>query len=596
MSHSAGFWPSALLPENVVAQGVSFADPDIKNGRCYWVEKRPPLGKGLIVSYGPEGYTEETSTDVFHVGTNAHGYGGGSFTASETKLYFFDNKSSSLVEKNLITGEFRFLTPPDPQTCYGDFYTQNGFLYALRTTKKQPFEECTLVKVTLSSSKIEVLQHGADFYANPRPSPCGRYLAWLQWDMPHMPWDECTLWVQKEGGSPLRLTPPLASAFQPTWQGEKLVFASDEYNGYWNLFQWEKQEIKPYLPLQEHEIGRPLWVLGCNTFGFLGKDKLLYAFCQQGQWKTGYAQGTVSNTVETDWPQIAALATEGNQALLIAGSATESWCILKCHTDNIEKPEVLRKSSSAHLLPQLSTPQFLDLGACHVIYYPPCGPYVLQTPPPLILKVHGGPTAQADTVLQMKVQYYTSRGFAYAEVNYRGSSGYGRAYRDALKGKWGIADVEDCIESAKALVAQGLGDAQHLFIIGNSAGGLTALNALIQFPGFFCGAVCHYAVSNLTSLGENIHKFEAHYEKNLLGSEGYLRSPHLRAHEIKTPLLLTHGQKDKVVPCSQSEQLARQMPHARLVSYPEEGHGYSPQTAVHVLEQELAFFQRLLKS
>ncbi len=485
--------------------------------------------------------------------------------------------------------------------------------------------ENTIVAVPLAGGDPEVLVRGADFYAAPRMSPDGARLAYVCWRHPHMPWQSTRLFVANIDGAGRLGAPTLVagaereSVQQPVWSPDgRLAFVSDR-SGFWNIYLWAGADPEEICPVDAELCSAP-WGLGLATYGWLGPDTLACAVQRAGFGTLGVIDTRTRRLtqVETGLSEIAHVKTAGGRAVFAGGAAAEPTGIYALESGTLTllaRPSPLPVSAAC-----LSRPQALSFethgdsqgdatGAsiAHGLYYPPHNPDFEGLPgerPPLVVVCHGGPTGAASTSLNLALQFWTSRGFAVLDVNYRGSTGYGRAFREALDGRWGLADVEDCIAGARALVERGLADAQRLVIRGGSAGGYTTLAALTFHDVFRAGA-SYYGVSDLEALARDTHKFESRYLDTLVapypaGRDVYLaRSPLYHADRLSCPVIFFQGLEDKVVPPDQAERmvlaLRRKGIAAEYMTFPDEQHGFRrAENVVRALEAELAFTQRVL--
>jgi dipeptidyl aminopeptidase/acylaminoacyl peptidase len=459
---------------------------------------------------------------------------------------------------------------------------------------------------------------GNDFYSSPRLSPDGSRLAWLTWNHPAMPWDGTELWVGElsPDGSVNQARAiaggPAESIFQPEWSpGGTLYFTSDR-TGWWNLYRWTKNRVEAVCPM-EAEFGQPQWVFGGSLYAFDSESKIICSYSKSGRSYLAQIDTTtgVLALLELAYSAISRVQTAVGRAVLIAASATEPTCVVEVNLAT-RALKVLRRSRQVELAPGcFSTPRPLEFPTengetAHAIFYSPQNrDYVGREneKPPLLVMSHGGPTSAASTSLQYSVQYWTSRGLAVLDVNYRGSSGYGRAYRELLKGGWGIVDVDDCVNGARYLAETGQVDGNRLAIRGGSAGGYTTLCALTFRDTFKAGA-SHYGISDLEALAKDTHKFESRYLDGLIGPyperrDLYIeRSPIHFTELLACPMILFQGLEDKVVPPNQAEMMveavrAKGLPVAYL-TFDGEQHGFrKAENIKRVLEAELYFYSRI---
>ena len=619
-----GSWKSPISSDLIVAGSIGLSQLVVDGDAVYWTEGRPSEnGRNALVKWTPDGGYEELSAAGFNVRTRVHEYGGGSYAAHDDVIYF-----TNFVDQRLYV-QYPF-SEPDPLTANKPLRFADGFvdasrgrLFAIREDHSQPGVEPTnsLVSVNLDSHNETgtVLAAGHSFYASPRLSPNGRKLAWISWNHPNMPWDGTELWLADldEAGTSLSNLTKIAggsdeSIFQPEWSPNgELYFVSDRTN-WWNLYRWRDGAVQPVYPM-EAEFGRPQWVFGMSTYGFERADNIICTYTQNGIWylaRLNTEQGTLT-PIDTPYSSLSDLQVSNGFAYLIGGSATRPNAVVRLNLQTNET-QILRQSTDLTVdTAYLSVPESIEFPTenrltAHAIYYPPKN-RDFEAPegemPPLLVISHGGPTSAAQTTLNLGTQYWTSRGFAVLDVNYGGSTGYGRSYRQRLNGQWGIVDVQDCLNGAKHLVRQGLADGDRLAIRGGSAGGYTTLCALTFYDTFSAGA-SYFGVSDLEALALETHKFESRYLDSMIGpypeakSQYKERSPIHFTNQINCPLILFQGLEDKVVPPNQAEKMfeavkAKGIPIA-YVAFPGEQHGFrSAENIKRTLDGELYFYGKI---
>jgi dipeptidyl aminopeptidase/acylaminoacyl peptidase len=503
-----------------------------------------------------------------------------------------------------------------------------------------------------------VLVTGADFYSDPIISPAGKSLAWLQWNHPNMPWDGTELWTAAlEADGTLGPKEKVAgsvdeSIFQPEWSPDGVLHFVSDRTGWWNLYRRQAPTsrerfveagpvIEPLRPMSA-EFGKPQWAFSMVTYAFASPTRIVATYSEAGRWKMALIESEERRfePVALNLEPLQSIRANARTVYFVGASPTEPPAIVKMTIGAMET-EVLRSSSSERIAPEWIsvpeavtfrvTPEFQGPGPSasappsspgelrrdgplpeprdvHAFYYPPKNPNVVAPPdekPPLIVLTHGGPTAAAEDALDLRVQFWTSRGFAILDVNYSGSTGYGREYRDRLKGQWGIADVEDAVGAAQAMVAQGKADANRLIIRGGSAGGYTTLAALTFHRTFKAGA-SYYGISDIEVLARDTHKFESRYLDSLIGpypsaKDRYLkRSPIHFTDRLSCPLILFQGLDDKVVPPNQSAMMAEAVRKKGLpvayVTFEGEQHGFrKAENIARALEGELYFYGEVFR-
>jgi len=434
----------------------------------------------------------------------------------------------------------------------------------------------TIVSISLDGDEAgTVIVSGNDFYSSPRLSPDGNRLAWLTWNHPNMPWDETALWVAElndEGA--IERTKLVAggageSIFQPEWSPDGVLHFISDRTGWWNLYRWREGKIEPLYEM-EAEFGAPQWGFRMSTYGFESSNRIICAYNDQGNWRLASLDlnSRKLELIETPYTEISSMRVAGGRAVFVGGSPTEPLSIINIDlaTRNIE---ALRRSNNIAIDEgYLSIAQSIEFPtennlAAHGFFYPPNNRDYTGAPnerPPLLVISHGGPTSTTTTTLKLMIQYWTSRGIAVLDVNYGGSTGYGRAYRERLNGNWGIVDVDDCVNGALYLVERGLADGNRLIIRGGSAGGYTTLAAL-TFRDVFKAGASYYGISDLEVLEQDCHKFESRYNSNLIGpyperQDLYkARSPIHFTELLSCPIILFQGLEDKVVPPNQAEMM-----------------------------------------
>ena len=629
-----GSWKSPITSESIVAEAVGFGGIALDGEDIYWLESRPSEGgRRVIVRRTPDGQTQDIIPRPFNVRTRVHEYGGGDFTVADGVIYFVNFEDQRIY--SLEAGGQEPGGEPQPITAgaepaggrrYADFAVdaaRNRLICVHEDHTGGGAEPVNSVAaVSLSDGEMLTLASGSDFYAAPRLSPDGSQLAWLSWDHPNMPWDGVELWV-----APVAADGSLASAelvaggweesiLQPQWSPDgTLYFVSDRTN-WWNLYRRNAAgQVEAVTEPLELEFGKPHWVFGSATYGFASADRIICGANDRGTWGL-FSLDTGNGRLDgLDLPYTEMgrgdLKVGAGSVVFSAGSPTQPLSVLRLDlADSSLLP--LRRASAASVDPgYLSAPQAIEFPTtdgltAHAFYYPPSNlDYTAPEgeKPPLLVKSHGGPTAAASRSLDLTIQYWTSRGIAVLDVNYGGSTGYGREYRDRLKGQWGIVDVDDCVNGARYLVEQGEVDGSRLAIDGGSAGGYTTLAAL-AFRDVFQAGASHYGVSDLEALAKDTHKFESRYLDSLIGPyperrDLYLaRSPINHTDGLSCPLILFQGLEDKIVPPSQAVLMfeavrAKGLPCA-YVPFAGEQHGFRRAENIRrALDGELYFYSRV---
>lgn len=624
MPHLApyGTWKSPITLDLIVGESVRLAEIVLDGETVYWLEGRPKEGgRNALVRLEPGGTPTDCLPAEFNVRTRVHEYGGGAYTVHQGVIYFVNFADQRLYRQR--PGALpEPLTPPAPYR-YADLTLdpQRNRLLAVRedhTGSGEPVN--TLVAIALDGSGAQtVLAAGHDFYAAPRLSPDGRHLAYLAWNHPNMPWDGSELWLADLDPQGLPTERRLLaggveeSIFQPEWSPEGALHFVSDRSGWWNLYRQTENGAVALAP-RAAEFGVPQWLFGLRTYAFLPDGDLVCAFTPgNGLWQLGRLNPHTGDLRPFDLPftSYAWVRTVGEQAVFLAASPVHPPGIRRLDVRS-GRWETLRLAFTLGL-PEtyFSRPEPLALptpdGAqTHAFFYPPTHPDFAapsEERPPLLVLCHGGPTGASTATLNLTVQFWTSRGFAVADVNYGGSSGFGRAYRKRLDGAWGVVDVDDCCAVAQSLAAQGRVDGRRLAISGGSAGGFTVLAAL-TFRRLFAAGTSYYGIGDLEALARETHKFESRYLERLIGPYParrdlyQQRSPLHHAERLQTPVLLLQGAQDPVVPPNQAERMfeavrAKGLPSALLI-FEGEQHGFRRAASLRrALEAELAFYAHL---
>jgi dipeptidyl aminopeptidase/acylaminoacyl peptidase len=615
----------------VARGGTSLSSAWLADDVAWFLEGRPAEGGRLVLmQVAAGGLPVDVTPEGFSVRTAAHEYGGGAFCIHAGVAYFSNFEDQRLYRQDpdgmpvAITPEIEGKRHRYADGCV----TADGSRWIgvrERHEGERPEDVVNeLVAVpTDGSGDPVVLAGGHDFYSAPRISPDQRRLCYLAWDLPWMPWDGCELFVSEVGADGSLGEPELIagangreSIWEPEWSpAGDLVFATDR-SGWWNLERIRDGERRPLHSL-EAEFGYPAWVFGMRSFGFLGDGRIFCAYSHSARTSFAVLDPETGVLRDLDLPYDAIypsiyVAVEGTQALIVAGSATMPKQVVRLDVDT-SSWEVLRTSAQVPVdsaffsIPRaIEFPTENDLTA-HALYYPPVNPDCGAAEgdlPPLIIDVHGGPTDCSTALFTLGMQFWTSRGFAVADVNYGGSTGYGRAFRERLNGQWGVVDLQDSVNLARYLVREGKADPQKLLIRGGSAGGYTVICALTFTDDFAAGA-SYYGIADIEPFANHTHKFELRYEHTLVGpypeaAELYReRSPVHFADRIRTPMLVLQGTDDFVVPVSQAEFIvtamrANRVPHAYLL-FEGEGHGFRREDSIiRSLEAELSFYIQVL--
>ncbi|MBI3801879.1 MAG: S9 family peptidase [Deltaproteobacteria bacterium] len=616
-----GSWKSPITSDLIVSATVGLGQIALDGEDIYWIELRPAEGgRSVVVRRTPDGRTRDMTPAPFNARTRVHEYGGGALVVSNGTLYFAHFADQRLYRQ---VGD----AVPQPLTPAAAFRYADGVvdrhrdrIICVREDHTVPEREAvnTLVSIKLADGDSEVLVSGSDFYSSPRLSPDGSRLAWLAWNHPNMPWDGTELWIGecKPDGS-LGDCEHVAggvneSIFQPEWSPDGILHFVSDRTGWWNLYRWHEGGVEPLCPMAA-EFGRPQWVFDMSTYAFASSDRIICAYTEHGTWHLASLDPKTRNLQPIDLPytDIWGLRVASGQAVFGAASATEPPAIVRLDL-SMRQLEVLHRSNSLAIdADYVSVPQAIEFPTehgltAHALFYAPRNrDYTAPSGehPPLLVKSHGGPTSAASPTLNLGIQYWTSRGIAVLDVNYGGSTGYGRAYRERLKGQWGVVDVDDCVNGARFLVERGEVDGKRLAITGGSAGGYTTLCAL-TFRDLFKAGASHYGISDLEALAKDTHKFESRYEESLVGPYPERRdlyrerSPIHFTDRLSCPLIVFQGLEDKVVPPNQAEMMVAALRMKGLpvayVPFAGEQHGFRrAENIKRALDGELYFYSRV---
>jgi dipeptidyl aminopeptidase/acylaminoacyl peptidase len=617
-----GSWKSPVTSDLIVSGSISLSDAALDGEDIYWIESRPSeQGRNVIVRRTAGGLIEDVTPAGFNARTTVHEYGGGAYVVSGGVVYFSNFADQRIYRQSPGSS-------PQPVTATEKIYYADGVIDArrnrmicVREDHRAPGRESvnTIVSINLDGDEAgTVLVSGNDFYSSPRLSPDGNRLAWLTWNHPNLPWDGTELWVAELnddgaiGRAELIAGGVAESIFQPEWSpGGVLHFVSDR-TGWWNFYRWREAKAEPLCKM-DVEFGAPQWVFRMATYGFESSDRIICTYNDQANWQLASLDLKAGKLepIETTFTEISSLRVAPGRAVFIGGSPTEPPSVI--HLDlATRRIEALRRSISLEIDEgYISIPQAIEFPTednltSHGFFYPPKNrDYTApeQESPPLLVISHGGPTGTTTTTLRLMIQYWTSRGLGVLDVNYGGSTGYGRAYRERLNGNWGVVDVDDCVNGALYLVERGLADGNKLIIRGGSAGGYTTLAAL-TFRDVFKAGASYYGISDLEVLEQDCHKFESRYNSNLIGPKPEredlykARSPIHFTESLSCPLILFQGLEDKVVPPNQAEMMfeaarAKGLPVA-YIPFEGEQHGFRrAENIKRSLDAELYFYSKV---
>jgi dipeptidyl aminopeptidase/acylaminoacyl peptidase len=619
-----GSWKSPITSDLIAKGTIGLSQPRIAGDDIYWIEMRPSeRGRQVIVRRSANVDNVDINPPDFNARTRVHEYGGGDYVVDEGVIYFsnfsdqqlYRTTGGSIPER--VTRE-----TSDDRVRYADAIVDGTRrrLIAVREDHRQPDRDAVnaIAAVSLDGQPDVLLVSGNDFYSSPRLSPDRSQLAWLTWNHPNMPWDGCELWIgdiaadgsifnQKLIAGGLR-----ESIFQPQWSPDGILHFVSDRSGWWNIYR-AFDDRSECLCEMEAEFGAPQWGLGMSTYAFESADKIVCAFAEKALWKLGTidTRTRAFARIDTAFTEISYMQASAGRAVFRAGSPRETLSIIEMNLDD-GQTKVLQRSANLPIDPgYVSEAQAIEFPTengltAHGFFYPPKNRDFsagADERPLLLVKSHGGPTSATIAVLMLTIQYWTSRGIAVLDVNYGGSTGFGREYRERLRGTWGIVDVDDCVNGAKFLAGRGDVDADRTVIDGGSAGGYTTLCAL-TFRDYFKAGASYYGVSDLEALELDTHKFEARYSRSLIGPYPerqdlyFERSPIHFTDRLSCPLIFFQGLEDKVVPPNQAEMMVEALRKKELpvayVAFEGEQHGFRRgENIKRSLDGELYFYSRV---
>jgi dipeptidyl aminopeptidase/acylaminoacyl peptidase len=619
---SYGSWKSPITSNLIVSETIGLGEIALDGEDVYWVEMRPAEGgRYVVVRRSSDGDAADVTPPAFNVRSRVNEYGGGAFVVADSTVYFSNYTDQRLYRQDRGS-EPRPITP-EAGLRYADgvIDNQRRKMICVREDHTDAGHEPVNTLISLDLDKGgpgQVCASGNDFYASPRLSPDGARLAWLTWNHPNMPWDGTELWVseiRKDGslGQKEHVAGGIEECiFQPEWSPDGTLYFVSDRTGWWNLYCWRDRRIEPLCQM-EAEFGLPQWVFGMSTYAIESAGRIICAYSEQGIWHLA-SLDTVTcalELIETLYSSIGFLQALPGRVVFLGASPTEPTSVVQLDLAT-GKLSVLRRSSDVAIDPgSLSKPLAIQFPTehgltAHGFFYAPKNADCVapsEEQPPLIVISHGGPTAATSGTLNLMIQYWTSRGIAVLDVNYGGSTGYGRAYRQRLEGQWGIVDVDDCVNGTRYLVERGEVDAERLAIRGGSAGGYTTLCAL-TFREVFKAGASYCGVSELEALAKDTHKFESRYLDRLIGpypeARGlyWERSPINFVQNLSCPVIFFQGLEDKIVPPNQAQMMvdalrAKGVPVA-YVPFEDEQHGLRrAQSIKRALDSELYFYSKV---
>ena len=623
-SYAYGSWKSPITAELIVRETISLSQPIIDNEDVYWIEMRPGEGgRNVIVKRSSDGAIADITPSDFNARTKVHEYGGGDFLVHEGIVYFSNFSDQCLYYQ--VPHEKPYALTTERDCRYADAVMDKRLKRLICVREDHSNQKAQVVNSLISIGiesphAVVTLIQGNDFYSSPRISPDGRTIAWLTWNHSNMPWDGTELWLAEidDNGDLINKKyiagGPDESVFQPEFSPDGELFFVSDISGWWNLYKTQDNISIPIIEMKA-EFAMAQWVFGLSTYAFCSKEMIVCAFNRKGVWSLAEIdiKQKSLNIINTPYSDIGYIRANSNTITFIGGAHNQFRSIVKFDSKT-RKTEVLKSSNKIRVDGgYLSIPEAIDFptknkSLAHAFYYPPKNKDfkgAAHVKPPLLVMSHGGPTSASSNVLNLSIQYWTSRGFAVIDVNYRGSTGYGRKYRQQLQDNWGIFDVEDCISAACFLIEKCLADEDRVAIRGGSAGGYTTLCALTS-SGVFKAGASYYGVSDLEALTKETHKFESHYLDRLIGDYPAQeiiykqRSPINHIDQLSCPIIFFQGTEDKVVPQAQARIMVdilktKGLPVA-YVLFEGEGHGFrSAENIKRSLEAELYFYSCVFK-
>jgi dipeptidyl aminopeptidase/acylaminoacyl peptidase len=623
-----GSWRSPITADMVARGGVLPYEPHVAGEAAYWVELRPAeSGRNVVVRADAGSSPIDITPAGFDARTRVHEYGGGAYTVHDGTVFFTNFVDQRLYRHELgstpvpITPE-----PPTPASLrYADMRSSpdGRFIVCVRERHEGAEIPTNELVVLAADGSVEpwMVAAGRDFYAFPRVSADGRRVAWLEWDMPRMPWDGTELKVAELRDDGTFGEPHLVaggsteSIFQPDWSPDGVLHFVSDRTGWWNLYRETEDGAKNLTPVAA-EFGVPMWEFGYSAYAFLGDGRIACLYRRDGIHHLAMLDPANSELLDLDLPyscyEPPYVVASGTRLVFVSGGpATPAQIVsLDFVTRSVE---VLRESRELDVdAGYFSVPRAIEFPAdggltAHAWFYAPANPGFASPAgerPPLVVMSHGGPTAEATPEFSLHKQFFTSRGFAVVDVNYGGSTGYGRGYRERLNGRWGVVDVSDCISAARYLVGKDEADPGRLIITGGSAGGYTTVCALTWHDDFAAGA-SYFGIADLEPFATFTHKFELKYTDNLVGpwpeaaDLWRARSPIYSFDMLSCPIIILQGLEDEIVPPAQAEIMVRALEANGLayayLAFEGEQHGFrKAENIQRALEAEVSFYAQIL--
>ena len=608
-----GAWQSPITTDVIIEDAVGISSIRRHGEFLYWLESRPQEGgRNVVVQRSSNGEERDFNPSPFNVRSRVHEYGGDAWLLHDDTLYFVNFADQQVYAQSLTDAAPTALThAPGLRFANGIVdATRHRLIYVVEDHTVSGEADNYLASVDLLTGKLGRLTTGHDFYASPTLSPDGQSLVWLTWDHPNMPWDETTLWratldvtLQNEisvaGGHG-------QSVQQPRFAPNGMLHYISDANGWWNIYN-----ENGCICQQECEFGLAMWSFGFSTYEFLDNEAIACVFQEKNLGRLGIIKGGDLTVLDQPFTVIGSLSVHGHEMTYTASSPTAFTQVIVHNLDDHQQHSIKQTRDLKLDRGYLSTPQTIEFPTAknetaHGFFYPPQNKD-FKAPagalPPLIVFMHGGPTSATHNSLSLQTQFWTSRGFAIFDINYRGSTGYGRTYRDKLLRQWGIADVEDTVFGARFLTDQHWVDGDKLAIRGGSAGGYTPLAAL-AFQDIFKAGASHYGIGDLETLARDTHKFESRYLDSIIGPypediETYrARSPIHHTAGLDAAVIFFQGLEDQIVPPNQAQAMVAALKDKGLpvayVPFEGEQHGFRRSENIkRALDLELYFYGRI---
>lgn len=635
-------WEPTISPEQVFSDTARLSEIQVGDKDIYWLEMRPSeKGRCVIVRRNKKGQVRDVTPPGFNVRTRVHEYGGGSYAIFKNSIYFVNFKDQRIYHQKKDSFEARPITPSkNKDKSLGKYasliISPDGeklvFVYEKEYPDKENENFLGVLDLNLKRiSEPKIIAKGYDFYADPIFSPTGKKIAWLQWNHPHMPWDSTELVMGRFEKNVIYDAKKIdkgrnKSICFPKFDAQgRLYYVMDEKTrsvsssqNWWNIYCYNNNAIQQ-ITSERAEFGEPLWQFGQSSYDFLSNNRIIARMTKQGKDYLVIIEpgNKIFSLIKNDLCGYDSIRTnKKNKVFFIGKSDRESAAIYSLDIDSDFRERVLNKSSKLKIKEQdISLPKTITYPtkdgkqAYAFLYLPKNSRFIAPSndKPPLLVMIHGGPTHRTDSSFSFIIQFWTSAGFAVVDVNYRGSTGYGRQYRDELISKWGVIDAQDVADAVRYLIKQKKIDAHRVAIRGGSAGGYMVQRAMTKYPDLFKVGASYFGIGNLITLVEQTHKFESRYIDNLIGAKfpqgkkKYMqRSPINYLHKLRSPMIIFQGSDDKIVTPECSREVAgildKRGIEYKYVEYKGEAHGFKAKKSnVDSLSKEFAFYRKVFK-